>query len=258
MLVEETAPTKTSDEIRRDRRNEVAEENKGVGKLAPVTATIARLLLSVSREQAVLKSILVQCLLLPTKGTRIFAEVKLVTTACNAETSELTQAQKQSRPSPHLLVWNVFLQVYKDLPEVVAHLAEIEKLAAEMIEEKTAAALAPFSPPEIETMKINFRIAQLSQTMFVARCIKCWDPERCRVELCAKQGTLTSVAVEAVLSHMEMHQAGERRRGQAPTGKLERVIENWLSKQGGGKGRGGKGKGSEDVAEDLMQAMAQS
>ena len=51
---------------------------------------------------------------------------------------------------------------------------------------------------------------------------------------------------------------GQRRRGQAPRGKLERRIEAWMSGvSGGGKGKGkGKGK-TDDLDQDHYTAMSE-
>ena len=244
-----SAVAEKSDTSEARRRKEEAGDLAAQGGLRNIVAAVSSLVLSMAREQALIRSILVHVILYPAASATMQEEVKEATKRYSVEGASLTAEQKRDRGSPHLYAWNGMLTHHKALPEVEQHVKDIEHKAATMVEEQVAAWSSQAAPPQKDKLIKKAREVSLQEMVFVARCTTCWDPSLVRLELCTKAGTSAELAARSIMQVALTNWKGEKRLGQAPRGKLERKISAWLSSLQGGKGKGkGKGKGTKEAS----------
>ena len=219
-------------------------DNAAVRRLALITASIAQLLLTVSRELALVKSCVVSVMLFdPSKGT-LSPEVKSATTEYAKYLSGLNPEEKSAAASPHLTAWEAAADNMMHLAEVKAHLADLAAAAKEIAGD-------PEAPDHLNKI-CEAKKFILARDIKIFRIQKCWNPALVRLECMALADTSSHVAMAAIMADLKKTSAGVMKPGQAPRGKLERKIAKWLEQSQGGARQTGK-RQEEDLLDILTE-----
>ena len=167
--------------------------------LRNIVAVIGSLVLSMAREQALIRSILVHVILYKASAADMHVGVKAATKAYSVEGAALSSEQKKDRGSPHLYAWNAMLMHQKALPAVDQHVKDIEKKAAQIVEAQVATWSTLSAPPKQDLLMKRARESALQEMVYVARCTSCWDPELVRMEICTKADSSAEAAARSIM-----------------------------------------------------------
>ena len=109
------------------RAKEEALDKAGFKRLKSMFITLATLTLSMARELAIVKSIVIHVILFQIESSDLQVIVKDATFAYSKTLKAMTAVEKAAACSPHLVAWNRMLTKYKDRQEVMAHIEDIKK-----------------------------------------------------------------------------------------------------------------------------------
>eukprot|EP00929_Paragymnodinium_shiwhaense_P038510 TRINITY_DN20336_c0_g1_i1.p2 TRINITY_DN20336_c0_g1~~TRINITY_DN20336_c0_g1_i1.p2 ORF type:complete len:246 (+),score=100.67 TRINITY_DN20336_c0_g1_i1:71-808(+) len=205
------------------------QEEKDKDKVDDLTVLVAQLTLSVAREQALLKSILVTVVLIDRNtelGKAVANTVKDTHKAYNEQIKEMDAEARASFGSPHIFVFLAFLQVLMQhaVSKKLTHFEKTFKVlkdnmdsqVEEMFKGRPMGAKVEGDPKdavvrELVTCKVK-----------VCRVLKCFAPHLARVELCmdAQWQEMKDTFVKMLAAEAK----GQVRHGQAPKADLERKI----------------------------------
>ena len=214
-----------------NRRQQESSDRKQIKVLKMMVIAIGALSLTLARELAIVRSILVSVTLALNSLTSIADSVKTATTRYAAQLKNTPASDKAEMPSPHIVAWGALLEdePISKLQPVIDHILDIQTQAKPIHD---AAVTQLDTPPDEEAAKIMLsreKAKIIAKILFVRRVVKCYDPAKCRVELACKEGSSASLAKTAIMQHLEVNCKGQVKPGQAPKGKLERRIEKWLA-----------------------------
>ena len=245
------------------RRKEEAGDRKATDMLKTILVALSTLTLGMARELALVKSIVITCVLIANDKSEIPAKVMETTLGYSKHVDTLTREEKASFCSPHIMVWNTLIDVVKTLA-FNKGMKEQADVIARYQGQMTAAAIAEakaendsrstkMTDEELDDAKSCAIRANVAKHVKVCRVAKCWNPLISRVELMTTAGSEAKFVEEAVIKVLIQLVDGDVKEGQAPRGKLERTLQLWLNKVKNGKGKG-KGKASEgDLVKDLEE-----
>ena len=91
----------------------------------------------------------------------------------------------------------------------------------------------------------------LAKNVKICRLVRCWDPEKMRLELNCRPDSQEFQVMQCILEMAILHLGGIKKEGQAPRGRLERGISRGLEAHK-------KGKGGDLAADGLENILDQS
>ena len=225
----------------RAKRAEASQDSKGETKLMALIVLVAKLALGSAREVAMIKSIVLIVFTFEKAAVQAMVDgIKMTTTQYTAAVKQLPQGQKGSLGSPHLFVFDTFIQSIKGLcaslhmetllPPILRYEEEINKKVAQLEADGTPGDKAAWKRMAVQSQVRVFRV------------IRCWNQDLLRVEANFVDGVPALSAFEAAMTLLTKVAKGSRKTSQAPKGDLERKISKALDDMGHRKGKGG-GKG---------------
>ena len=249
MDAEIARPAAVAKEPKQARKESTGGKDKGKGKkgqekedateaarLKQVLIAVTQLSLSVAREAALLKSIMIKVALFSTKDMDLIDLVKAETKRYHDKVGAMTAAKKQEQLPPHLFVWQllckfVFAAAKDKEPTLATLISDMNKKnlqeAKDILGKETQA----------KTIPEHFRASPSAASMFilagrlkVARVVKSyWTADQGRIELCAVHGSTEAVVIDRIVLFFVAYHAGTVKPSQAPKGKLERTLSAWIA-----------------------------
>ena len=228
------------------------DDKKGESGLRQLMILVGKLSLTLEREVAMIRSIVVQIVMVQKSKdhtVELAEAVKSAMQGYNARSKELkTPVERSAQGSPHLLVWLVMMmQIKKDAelvsPELVTALTRyfnwLEKEAKDLIAAGSldvamaakSSAAATASDTQEEDL-VSTRKMVIEKDVKVCKFKRCWNPAEMRIEVNVKALSEAERAWEAAKMFIVKHCGGQIKHGQAPRGDLARKIAAKLEKMG--------------------------
>ena len=200
--------------------------------LEDITRAMAQLVVTNARDIATIQSTLNHVTLFQADKIDLLAPVKTTTKAYNESQKGISPAQKAKMLPPHVFVFNTTLQViHKELnaksdPLAVKITNYTEAMGAVAKQQLTEQGVDPeLADTEVIT---NATMELMLTEIKLAKCSLCWDKVHQKLELSAVPGTPTYQVLETVQKALVKYAAGEKKLSQAPKGRLERKIAEWI------------------------------
>ena len=204
-------------------------------RLKSVLTMVTQLALSVARETAILKSILVQVVVFSEKDCKLFNCVKATTKRYHDSVGQMSHSQKQEQLPPHLYVWGMVLRFFSGEAKtkdpaleknIMDYLTEQKTKAQNIISDKDQTLI-----PAIHAKSLNSAVMYLQSTRVkVMRVIKSyWTADQLRMEATAVHGSPESLIIDHIFMFTIKHYQGVMKPNQAPKGKLERTLTAWVA-----------------------------
>ena len=219
-------------------------DRKGESEFQHLLILVSRLALSLEREVSLVKSIVLQVILLRKESiAELIASVKEAMAAFNKAVKDCrTSEERALLGSPHVLVWLEAMQWFKTQsglkmqelsPAANRYLDKLEVSAKERME------AADVVPADQALALQNARKQEVVSSVRVFRLLRCWNPDLMRLEVNTVSDKEASRAFTAMLMMLSKHAGADIRQGQAPRGDLSRKIAIQLERLGVKKDQAG-------------------
>eukprot|EP00929_Paragymnodinium_shiwhaense_P075620 TRINITY_DN38682_c0_g1_i1.p2 TRINITY_DN38682_c0_g1~~TRINITY_DN38682_c0_g1_i1.p2 ORF type:complete len:322 (-),score=80.49 TRINITY_DN38682_c0_g1_i1:869-1741(-) len=222
------AQAKTSKQDR-DKDKKVNKE-KGGDKLVQ---DIGRLALHASREVALVKGTITRVLIFDktdgTKGQELFTQMKNISQAYTKTVAGLSQTERADYVSPHVFVWQDFLEWAKKEFGMEKQVGEYYKYMSLQVEAKlnhlvVTKQVDKTKEEEVTGVKQKLSRQEVAELTRIFKVAKCYDTTKGKIEFCAFDKP-TKDLFSLIADQMKLHLNCKEKVGQAPKTELERRVE---------------------------------